>query len=52
MRLCHFEGLHERGQIGQVAGNDLDERKLVAHHLELGVVLPLDDAEDLVALLV
>ena len=48
----HVEGLHERRKIGQIAGDDLDEGELVTHHLELGIVLSLDDAVDLVALVV
>ncbi len=44
------ERLDQRRQVGEVAGHRLDERELVAHRRHPRVVLPLDHAEDLVAL--
>jgi hypothetical protein len=47
-----LERLHQRRQVGKVAGHRLDVRELVAHLHHARVVLALDHAEHLVALAV
>ena len=46
------ERLHQRRQVGEVAGDQLDERHLLEHRCDPRVVLALDHAEHVVALAV
>ena len=42
--------LHQRREVGQISGNDLDIGKLIAQKIGLGIVLTLDHAEHLISL--
>ncbi len=45
-----LDRLDQRGEVGEVTGDELHVRELLLHRLRLGVVLPLHEPEHLVAL--
>lgn len=46
-----FDGSDQRGRIGEITLNEVQERKLALKRLLLGVLLAPDEAVDLIALL-